>query len=101
MLSAQCFRTLTITQHVNDMLRDGIIELSNSPWSSPVVLVKKKDGSIRFCVDFRKLKAVTKKDVYLLPRIDDALDALYGTHYFSSLDLKSGYWQVSVAERDR
>src|SRR5690606_9483965 len=91
----------TIQQHVSDMLRDGVIEESTSPWTSPVVLVKKKDGSIRFCVDFRKLNSVTKKDVYPLPRIDDALDVLYGSRYFSSLDLKSGYWQVSVAEKDR
>src|SRR5690606_3897453 len=69
----------TIQQHVDEMLRNDVIEPSSSPWASPVVLVKKKDGSIRFCIDFRKINAVTKKDVYPLPPIDDALDTLYGS----------------------
>src|SRR5690606_12483973 len=81
----------TIQQHVDEMLRNDVIEPSSSPWASPVVSVGKKDGSIRFCIDFRKINAVTKKDVYPLPRIDDALDTLYGCSFFSSLDLKSGY----------
>ena len=66
---------------------DGVIEESNSPWSSLVVLVTKKDGSTRFCVDYRKLNDVTKKDNYPLPRIDDTFTTLSGSAWFSTLDL--------------
>lgn len=90
-----------IQQEVNKMLSKGIIEPSSSPWASPVVLVKKKDGTWRFCVDYRHLNKITKKDVYPLPRIDDALDCLHGAKYFSSIDLRSGYWQIAVDEMDR
>jgi hypothetical protein len=86
---------------VDKMKNKGIIEDSSSPWSSPVVLVTKKDGSTRFCVDYRRLNDVTKKDSYPLPRIDDTLSTLAGSRWFSTLDLKSGYWQVSVHPEDK
>ena len=72
------------------MLKKGVIEPSSSPWASPVVLVTKKDGSTMFCVDYRKLNDVTRKDAYPLPRIDDTLDALKDSMYFSTLDLYLG-----------
>jgi len=86
---------------IEEMRQQGVIEESCSPWISPAVLVRKKDGSVRFCVDFRKLNAITKKDSYPIPRIDDMLDRLAGNTWFSSLDLKSGYWQVRIRPEDR
>uniref|UniRef100_A0A1X7SDE3 Reverse transcriptase domain-containing protein n=1 Tax=Amphimedon queenslandica TaxID=400682 RepID=A0A1X7SDE3_AMPQE len=83
------------------MLDNNIISRSHSPWSSPIILVKKKDGSLRFCVDYRKVNEVTRKDAYPLPRIDDTLDTLAGSQWFTTLDLLSGYWQVEVEEEDR
>ncbi|GBN42631.1 Transposon Ty3-I Gag-Pol polyprotein [Araneus ventricosus] len=83
------------------MVDNRIIEESSGPWASPIVLVKKKDGSTRFCVDYRKLNEITKKDSYPLPRIDDTLDALKGSQWFTTLDLKSGYWQVEILPEDR
>jgi len=73
-----------------------LIKPSNSPWSSPVVVVEKKNGKLRLCVDYRKLNNVTKKDSYPLPRIDDMLETLSGSQWFSSLDLASGFWQVEL-----
>jgi len=86
---------------VEKMLQKGIIEPSNSPWSSPIVLVSKKDGSTRFCVDYRKLNDVTVKDAYPIHRVDDCLDALSGSKWFSSMDLCSGFWQVKMDEKDK
>ena len=87
-----------IQQELNKMMEQDIIEPSDAAWSFPVVLAKKPDGSWRFCVDYRKLNSKTKRDVYPLPRIDDALDHLGGCKYFSSFDLRSGYWQIPMDE---
>jgi len=90
-----------IEEHVKEMLRTKVIEPSRSPWSSPVVLVPKKDGTIRFCVDYRRLNEVTIKDKYALPRIDDALASLSGNKYFTSLDLAQGYLQIPMDPNDK
>mgnify|MGYP000034807019 CR=1 FL=1 len=87
-----------IMRQVDDLQRRGIIEPSDSPWAANVVLVRKKDGSQRFCVDYRGLNRVTIKDAYPVPRIDETLDALANAEWFSTLDLASGYWQVALDE---
>ncbi|CAF3946591.1 unnamed protein product, partial [Rotaria sp. Silwood1] len=83
------------------MLAQGVITPSKSPWASPVVLALKKDGSIRFCIDYRKLNDVTIRDAYPIPRIDDTLDALQHAQFVSTLDLRSGYWQVEMDDNSR
>ncbi|KAJ0393889.1 hypothetical protein P43SY_007544 [Pythium insidiosum] len=90
-----------VDDHVRKMLKEGVIEMGNGPWGFPVVLVRKKDGSVRFCVDYRALNQVTIKDVYPLPRIDETLESLGGARLFSTLDLLAGYWQIGVAQHDR
>ena len=84
-----------VNSEVQKMLSQGIITNSSSPWCSPVVMVKKKDGSWRLCIDYRKLNSVTRQDAYPLPRIDSTLDSLSGSKYFTTLDLASGYWRWS------
>jgi len=81
------------------MKSQGVIEKSFSLWVSPAIL-KKKNGVLKFCVDYRKLNAVTVKDSYPLPRIDDLLDQLSGNAWFTILDLKSGYWKIEIRPED-
>ena len=88
-------------EEIMKMLDRGVLEPSNSPWSSPVVLVTKKDGSIRFCVDYRVLNSLTVKDAYPIPRVDECLDALSGSKWYSSMDLNSGFWQVGHKKEDQ
>ena len=80
---------------------DGVIEPARSPFAAPVVLVQKKCGELRFCVDFRGLNAITVRDAYPLPRIDDTLDSLRGNEFYSVLDLLSGFWQIPVRDSDK
>ena len=90
-----------IDDEVEKMLVKEVIRPSVSPWSSPIALVTKPDGSTRFCIDFRKVNLVTKKDAYPLPRIEETLNALGGSKYFTTLDLQSGYWQVPFDEASK
>ncbi|UYV77341.1 hypothetical protein LAZ67_15000553 [Cordylochernes scorpioides] len=90
-----------IEEQIQDMLHEGVIRPSSSPWAFPVKIVKKKDGSWRFRIDYRKLDDITVKDVYLIPRVDDVMDTLQGSKYFSAIDLKSEYWQVEIEEADK
>ncbi len=90
-----------VKTHINQLLEGQIIWESCSPYASPIVLVKKKDGGLRMCVDYRQLNSKTRKDVFPLPRIEETLDALTGARWFSTLDLATGYNHVPVTEGDR
>ena len=86
---------------LQELLVNKLIRPSVSPWAAPVVLVKKKSGGIRLCMDYRKLNNITKKDSFPLPRIDDVLDLLHGQKYFTTLDLASGYWQIEMDDSSK
>jgi len=86
---------------LQEMLDTGVIQPSNSHWSSPVCMVRKKDDSVRFCIDYRRVNAVTIKDAFPVPDVKDALDSLRGAKYFATIDLLSGYWQLGMSDRAR
>nr|XP_020443948.1 uncharacterized protein LOC109952966 isoform X2 [Monopterus albus] len=90
-----------VRRHVKELLAAGIIKESRSPYASPIVIARKKSGTIRMCIDYRNLNARTIPDQYTTPRIDDALDCLAGSKWFSVLDLRSGYYQIAMAEEDK
>ncbi|KAL0288436.1 UNVERIFIED_CONTAM: Retrovirus-related Pol polyprotein from transposon.6 [Sesamum calycinum] len=91
---------LPLKKQIEELLEKGFIRPSTSPWGAPVLFVKKKDGSMRLCVDYCQLNSVIVKNKYSLPRIDDLLDQLKGATIFSKIDLRSGYWQLRIAEKD-
>lgn len=90
-----------VRKHLQELLDSGVIRESESPFASPIVVVRKKDGSVRLCIDFRKLTLQTIKDAYALPKLEDAFSALAGSKWFSVLDLKSGYYQIEMEESDK
>lgn len=90
-----------IKEEISQMLKDGVIERSNSSWSSPVVLIRKPSGRYRFCIDFRSLNQVSELDAYNLPRINSILEKLRSANFITTLDLANGYWQVPLAEESK
>ena len=90
-----------VRKHINEMLNAGIIRESHSSFASPIVLVRKPDGSLRFCIDYRQLNKNTVRDAHTLPRLTETFDSLDGSKWFTTLDLKAGYWQVEVQESDK
>ena len=90
-----------VRENLQDMLDGGAIRPSKSPWCNAIILVRKKDGTLRFCIDFRKLNARTKKDAFPLPRMQETMESMVGARFFSSMDLKSGFWQVRMSEQSR
>ena len=90
-----------VKAHVDEMLTHSIIRESSSPYASPIVMVPKEGGELRFCIDYHELNGRTVKDKYPLPRIDETIDSLYGAKVFTTLDLFSGYWQIEIDEPDK
>ena len=90
-----------VREHIQEMLDGGAIRPSNSPWCNAVVLVRKKDGTLRFCIDFRRLNDRTEKDLFPMPKMIDTIEMMVGARIFSTMDLKSGFWQVKMAEESR
>lgn len=90
-----------VRSHLRDLLETGVIRESESPFSSPIVVVRKKNGDVRLCIDYRKLNLHTIKDAYALPNLEESFSALTGSRWFSVLDLKSGYYQIEMAEEDK
>ena len=91
----------TVQQELEEMMTQGVIEQTTSEWAAPIVVVRKKDGAIRLCVDYRHLNAVSTIDAYPMPQIDDLIDLIGQAQFISTLDLTKGYWQVPVAEEDK
>ena len=87
-----------VREHIQEMLDGGAICPSQSPWCNAIVLVRKKDGGLWFCIDFRWLNSQTKKDAYPLPRMQETMESMVGAHFFSTMDLKSGFWQVKMTK---
>ena len=94
------FEAQEVERQLAEYVRKGFIRPSSSPWASPILLVKKKDGSMRLCVDYRYLNQLTIKNKYPMPRIDELFDQLTGARYFSKIDLRSGYHQVRITSAD-
>ncbi|KAK7938973.1 hypothetical protein WMY93_002299 [Mugilogobius chulae] len=90
-----------VRNHLRDLLTAGVIRESESPFSSPIVVVRKKNGDVRLCIDYRKLNMQTIKDAYALPNLEESFSALCGSKWFSVLDLKSGYYQIEMSEADK
>lgn len=90
-----------VRKHLQELLSSGIIRESESPFSSPIVVVKKKNGNVRLCIDYRKLNLQTIKDAYALPNLEETFAALNGSKWFTVLDLKSGYYQIEVEESNK
>ena len=89
-----------LKEQLQELLDKGFIGPSTSPWGAPVLFVKKKDGTLRLCIDYRELNKVTIKNIYPLPRIDDLFDQLQGAQYFFKIDLRSGYHQLRIKKAD-